>query len=304
MAPLRNADAVGRSRRARAGIRQFSRSTRDTAWPGSAPLALHHVTAPPASRATSISGASTSISRVTSTEGNTVEMTRENDSNRRTPTMTAASALSHGRLIHGPRTARALQSRTANTVELGRKSPARAWTAVVIRPRAEWGDGRVHAVGLLEEELRGGDGGPNDRDDQEGAVRGEAALDAGPQKSAQGCDRVGMAKDDQRENQQAREEEDEHRPLPAAEVSSERDGDQEKSCERNDHVRADSEVFRSEADANEFGADCQEVEQEEVADRKPTPGAPKPLGDKPGVANPGHGSKSDDHLLVDDEDRY
>src|SRR5260370_38049933 len=93
-----------------------------------------------------------------------------------------------------------------------------------------------------------------------------------------------MAKDDQRENQQAREEEDEHRPLPAAGVSSERDGDKEKRCERNDHVRADSEVFRSEADANELGAGCQGVEQEEVADRKRTPGPPKPLGDKLCVA--------------------
>src|SRR5260370_19816686 len=112
-----------------------------------------------------------------------------------------------------------------------------------------------------------------------------------------------MAQDDEGEHHQARKEEDKHRPLPAAEVSSERDGDKEKSCERNDHVRADSEVFRSEADANELGADCQEVEQEEVADRKPTPGPPKPLGDKPCVADPGHGPEAEAPLLLDAQDR-
>ena len=71
---------------------------------------------------------------MTSIPGATVEMTRISESRSSVPTMTVASTFSQGRLIHGPRTALSLQSRTAKTVVLGKRIPASACTAVVISP--------------------------------------------------------------------------------------------------------------------------------------------------------------------------
>src|SRR6266545_2650511 len=118
MATRRANDHAGRSSKARAGMRQLARSSREICG-GGAPRDLNHVHAPPATRTTAAIAPSTMSRLVTSIEGRTVEMTRTAESTSIVLTITPATALSHGRLTHGPRTALSLQSRTANTVVLG-----------------------------------------------------------------------------------------------------------------------------------------------------------------------------------------
>ena len=88
----------------------------------------------PTARTTAATEPSTTSSIVTSIEGITVETTRIADRTSIAPTISPATAFNHGRLTHGPKTAASLQSKTANTVVLGSMTPARAWTAVVMRP--------------------------------------------------------------------------------------------------------------------------------------------------------------------------
>ena len=45
-----------------------------------------------------------------------------------------ASTFSQRGFTHGPSTSRSLQSSSRNALALGSSTPARAWTAVVIRP--------------------------------------------------------------------------------------------------------------------------------------------------------------------------
>ena len=103
--------------------------------------------------------------------------------------------------------------------------------------------------------------------------------------------------------EQARKQENEHRPLPAAEVAAQGDDDQDDRRQRNDQVPVEAEVLRGQGDAHELGADRQEVQEEEVADRVPAPVPPEPLGDEPRVAHAGHSPQAHHHLLVDDQDR-
>ncbi len=59
---------------------------------------------------------------------------RTSDIINRMETMTVASTFNHGRLTQGPSTCLSLHSMSRKTVALGRSTPARAWTLVVIRP--------------------------------------------------------------------------------------------------------------------------------------------------------------------------
>src|SRR5260370_40293423 len=139
MAAFRTGADFGRSSEASGGVRQFSRSARDAGAIFSALLELHQIPVALMTITISVSGANTFSSVVTSIEGTTVETTRISDSISSTPTMVAARTFSHGRLTHGPRTARSLHRRTANTVVLGSRSPASACTAVVISPNGACG---------------------------------------------------------------------------------------------------------------------------------------------------------------------
>ena len=114
--------------------------------------------------------------------------------------------------------------------------------------------------------------------------------------------RARMAQQRKRDHEKARKQESEHRPLPAAEVAAQRDRDQDDCRQRDDEVPVEAEVFRGQRDAHELGADRQEVQKEEVADRVPAPVTPEALGDEPRVTNSGHGTQAHHHLLVDDED--
>ncbi len=60
---------------------------------------------------------------------------RTSDIMRSTEMITVESAFSHGRFTQGPSTSLSLQSSSRNTVALGRSTPAKAWTPVVMRPR-------------------------------------------------------------------------------------------------------------------------------------------------------------------------
>src|SRR2546421_10616591 len=146
MATLRPNAHCGLSSSARAGMRQFSRSVFDTLTGGAAPRRWNRISAAPATRTTAEVAARATSSTVTSTDGKTVDMTRTRDSTSSALTMTPATALSHGRLTHGPRTAGALHSKSANTVALGSITPASAWTAVVIKPSGAYGMSTIEAA--------------------------------------------------------------------------------------------------------------------------------------------------------------
>src|SRR6267143_6263978 len=139
MATLRPPDHVGLSSRTSAGMRQFSRSSREIKGGGGAPRLLNQLQAAPTTRRKPATEPSTTSSTVTSTEGITVDTTRISDSTSIAATITPATALSQGLFTQGPSTARSLQSSTANTVALGSMIPASAWTAVVIRPNGARG---------------------------------------------------------------------------------------------------------------------------------------------------------------------
>jgi hypothetical protein len=81
-----------------------------------------------------------SVSRPTSTLGNSVTAPRIAESMTSTPTMIPATAFSQPELAHGPSTARSLASSSRNTVARGSRMPARAWTPRVTSPRGRVGD--------------------------------------------------------------------------------------------------------------------------------------------------------------------
>jgi hypothetical protein len=82
---------------------------------------------------------STRHKALTFTFGNTVVATRTNDITSNTPMIKQAKALSQGRFTHGPRTSRSLQSNNKNTAAEGKRTPANACTAKVIKPRGARG---------------------------------------------------------------------------------------------------------------------------------------------------------------------
>src|ERR1700694_5124042 len=166
------------------------------------------------------------------------------------------------------------------------------------------GDAFVDDVGLLEKELPGSDSRADDRDDQQRSVGGESALDAGDQEAMKNRSPVRVAEQGQWKDEQAGEDEDEHRALPATEIPGHRDGDEDQGCKRHNKKATESEVFRRERHSDELGADGQEAQKEQAANGIPAPELAEPLGDQPRVANASDRPEADDHLLVDDEDRH
>src|SRR5205807_10432788 len=132
-------DHVGRSKRARAGIRQFSFSVRGSSRMGSARREFHTSQAADTRTTTDMATPSTITSTVTLTLGKTVEMTSTSESSKSALTMIVATTFNHGLLTQGPSTARSLYRRTRKTVALGSSVPASAWTAVVMRPSGACG---------------------------------------------------------------------------------------------------------------------------------------------------------------------
>ncbi len=65
---------------------------------------------------------------------NTVVAMRTSDIISRIETMPVATTLSQGRFTQGPSTSLSLHSIRRKTVALGRRTPARAWTPVVMTP--------------------------------------------------------------------------------------------------------------------------------------------------------------------------
>ena len=164
-------------------------------------------------------------------------------------------------------------------------------------------DPLVDDVRLLEEELPGGDGRAHDSDDQEhgGGVeaplhtRGHEALEEGPGRR--------VAHERQRDHQEIDHDEDEHEPLPAPEASGRRHGDEADRGDGHRDVLAHPEVAEGKADADEFGGDGEEVEDEEVADGEHSPELAEALVDEPGVTDARDCAQAHHHLLVHDEDR-
>src|ERR1700674_486412 len=112
-----------------------------------------------------------------------------------------------------------------------------------------------------------------------------------------------MAQKDERQDQKAGEEEDEHRTLPAPEVPGHGYADENEGSDRNHDVGAQTKVSARKAHPDELGADREEVQQEQVTDREPTPKAAEPFDDQLGVPHSRDGPEAHHHLLVDDQDR-
>ena len=164
-------------------------------------------------------------------------------------------------------------------------------------------DPLVDHVRLLEEQLPRRHGRAHHGDDQQRGVRGQAAGHSGDDETLERSPRIGMAEHDQRQDKQAGKQEDEHRALPATEVAADRDHDQDRRRRRYDDRRMQAEVLAREAHSHELGADGQEVEEEDAADREQAPEAAEPLTDQPRVADSGDRAEAHDHLLVDDQHR-
>ena len=164
-------------------------------------------------------------------------------------------------------------------------------------------DALVDDIGLLEEELPGSNGGSDHRDDQQGRVGAQATLYAGDEESGDHLPRVRMAQHRQRKHQKAREKKHEHRSFPAAEVACDRDAYEQQRGHRDNHCRIQAEMLARHADAHEFRADGQEIEQEDPRHRVPAPEPAESLADEACIADAGHRTETYHHLLVHDEDR-
>src|ERR1700694_197336 len=165
-------------------------------------------------------------------------------------------------------------------------------------------DSFVNHVRLLKEELPRRNGSANDRDDQQNGVGGETTLDARHNEAVQGRGRIWMAQKDEWQDQQAGEQEDEHRTLPAPEVPRHCDANEHERRRRDNYVRTQAEVGPREAHPDELGADGEEVQEKQVPNREPAPKAAEPFDDELCVSDPGDGAEPDHHLLVDYQDRY
>ncbi len=73
--------------------------------------------------------------------------------------------------------------------------------------------------------------------------------------------------------------------------------------DRHRDVLADAEVAEREAHADELGDDREEVEDEQIAHREPSPEAAEALVDQARVTDTRHRAEADHHLLVDDQHR-
>ncbi len=66
------------------------------------------------------------------------------------PTITLATALSHGGFVHGPSTSRSLQSMSRNSVVIGSTIPHSACTASVITPSGAPGMSTIPAAATIK----------------------------------------------------------------------------------------------------------------------------------------------------------
>ena len=112
-----------------------------------------------------------------------------------------------------------------------------------------------------------------------------------------------MAEKHQRDAQQIPEEDDEHQPFPRLETTGDRDADKQETGERYRNPGGDSEVLRTERDADELRGDREEVEHEQIADREASPDLSEPLEDEATMPDTGHRAEAHHHLLVHDEHR-
>src|SRR5271168_1905863 len=132
MARVRPGDHSGRSRRARGGMRHVSRRDLAMGTTGGRERRARPYMRPATARAATRTAARTIRRASTLMAGKTVVVMRIRERTRRTETTTVATAFTQGRFTQGPRTAASLQRRTRNTVALGKRTPARAWTLVVM----------------------------------------------------------------------------------------------------------------------------------------------------------------------------
>src|SRR5664279_1506154 len=173
--------------------------------------------------------------------------------------------------------------------------------ALVIDPAR--GDALVDDVRLLEEQLPWGDRRADHRDDQQDRGGGRAARDRGDHEVTGDLADTRVRHEEQRDHEKVRGYEHEHPALPGAEATADGQPDQGARGEWDREVLGDAEISKRETHADELRHDRQEVQDEQVTDREPTPEAPKALVDQSGMTYARDGAEAHDHLLIDNQDR-
>jgi hypothetical protein len=166
-------------------------------------------------------------------------------------------------------------------------------------------DALVDDVALLKEELPGRHCRADDGDDQQHQVRelgacGELRHDQVVRDLRQR--RVHPEGD--RHQQKAAKDEQKREPFEPPEVAG--PGGRYDDSRRGDHAEllGETEVAQRQGDADELGHDRERVQQKQVDDAEGPPELADALEDEPGMADAGHRTQPQHHLLVDVEDRY
>ena len=167
------------------------------------------------------------------------------------------------------------------------------------------GDALVDDIALLEEELPRRHRGADDRDDQQDhlarlAVRGKLRN----RKAQRDLADRRMNPDEYRDQQQATEHQQQREPLEATEITGAGRGYNDRSRSDDAQLAGQAEVVEGQADADELGNDRERVQQKKIDDAERAPEPPKALQNQAGVADAGHCSEAQHHLLIDVEDRH
>jgi len=107
-----------------------------------------------------------------------------------------------------------------------------------------------------------------------------------------------------RHQQQAEEAQRQGKPLEAAEVTSARRGNDNAGCNHDTPHARDAEVAEGQVDADELGNDGKSVQDEQIDDAECAPELAEAFEDQAGMANPGHNTETDHHLLIHIEHRH
>ena len=112
-----------------------------------------------------------------------------------------------------------------------------------------------------------------------------------------------MSRSGHHEPEQIREAQNERDPLPAKIAAGENQRDQRNCRDRHEDDRAEARVLRREGDDGELRHQGQEVDHQQVCQRKASPPLAEPLEDHGGVALARGDAQSCDHLLNEVADR-
>jgi len=113
-----------------------------------------------------------------------------------------------------------------------------------------------------------------------------------------------MNPDEYRNQKQAAEHQQQRELLEATEIAGAGRGYDDRGRSDDAQLPRQPEVVERQADADELGNDRERVQQKQVDDTERAPEPPKALQDQAGMADAGHRTEAQHHLLIDIEDRH